>query len=183
AVLGHQRELFYALLLVAFEAAQAEDPANGSRLAANNVFAQPGGNVGIVIIRRAGEKALSVTVGRLGVGERAELLLGDQRGIVSAQPVQERQREKSAGIVLVALQASLGQLFRTAESLIESEPVLRIPGHGRTVTETIVRAKQLAAQDAQSVKLAKEHRAGLRHQEHGIVGSGGARGIRPRTAP
>ncbi len=62
AVISNQRELFYALLLVTFESAKAQHPADRSCLAADNVFAHASGNVDIVIIGRARQQALRIAI-------------------------------------------------------------------------------------------------------------------------
>ena len=64
AMIGDQRQLFYALFLIAFESAKAQHPADRSGLAADNVFAHAGGDVGVVIIRRARQQSLRIAIGR-----------------------------------------------------------------------------------------------------------------------
>src|SRR5258708_4639546 len=50
AMIGNQRQLFYTLFLVTFEAAQPQHPADRRSFAADNVFAHAGSNVGVVIV-------------------------------------------------------------------------------------------------------------------------------------
>ena len=102
-MIGYQRQLFYALFLIAFESAQAQHPADWSGFAANNVFAHSGGNVGVIVVRRTRQQALSVAIGRLGVRKRAEFFLGDERSVVGAKPADQRKSEQRSGIVFALL--------------------------------------------------------------------------------
>src|SRR5215831_19718227 len=50
AMLGGQRQFFQALLLIAFESAQAEHPSHRRSLAADDVYSHSGRDVSVVVV-------------------------------------------------------------------------------------------------------------------------------------
>src|SRR5581483_770668 len=74
AMLSHKRQLFYSLVLIAFKSVQAQHPADGRSLAADDVFAKSGSKISIVVIGPAGQQLLGIAIGRLSQRESAELL-------------------------------------------------------------------------------------------------------------
>src|SRR5262249_19568911 len=132
------------------------------------VLSEASREVGIVVVWPPRQQALCITVGRLGVGECTEFLFGNERRIVGAQTINQRQSKQRTGIILVPQQALLSDFVSSVQRIIESSAVLLVPRDGWAIDEPIIVAEQLAAQNVHAIKFTEQDSTGLGHPRHRI---------------
>src|SRR5207245_7446967 len=101
-------------------APEAQEPAHWSSHRSDDVTADTASEVSVIATRIDREELLRPSGCLLGVMQRRQIPLFDERGIVRAQAGSKRHRQQRVAISRVAAQPGLRQVFRTAKLLVET---------------------------------------------------------------
>ena len=149
-------QLLYAGAFIAGISADAQQPANGSRHAADNVLADAAGQVPIVVIGCGFEQFFGPIAGLAGVTDRPNIAFFDERRVVSPQAINQAHGEKRVVIFCVHRQrlpsASFGARQRRFKARLHRRIGIELGarGEGRILDE------KLGFQYPQPVKLGKQ---------------------------